>query len=194
MEAAEALCESVAIVDHGRLVAGGRLRELKKQSGRRTLRLAIDGDPTPGMAGRAARGRRRSARRGRLVAGAAAGRRPGALLAAIVGHGAARPPLRGRRTEPRIAVHRARRPPGRRRGRPPRAGRRPPTAASRDRGGRADGPARPAPAQRRDRGPARVPRPRPQPAVRRLDDHPERAGPPRRAGARSRSAISTASP
>ena len=28
MEAAEALCESVAIVDHGRLVAGGRLRDL----------------------------------------------------------------------------------------------------------------------------------------------------------------------
>jgi ABC-2 type transport system ATP-binding protein len=47
MEAAEALCESVAIVDHGRLVAGGRLRDLKKQSGRRTLRLAIDGDPAP---------------------------------------------------------------------------------------------------------------------------------------------------
>ena len=32
MEAAEALCESVAIVDHGRLVAGGRVRDLKRAS------------------------------------------------------------------------------------------------------------------------------------------------------------------
>ncbi len=47
MESAEALCESVAIVDHGRLVAGGRLRDLKRASGRRTLRLAFDGDPLP---------------------------------------------------------------------------------------------------------------------------------------------------
>src|SRR4051812_49964345 len=44
MEAAEALCESVAIVDHGRLVAGGRVRDLKRASGRRTLRLAGDGE------------------------------------------------------------------------------------------------------------------------------------------------------
>jgi ABC-2 type transport system ATP-binding protein len=43
MEAAEALCESVAIVDHGRLVAGGRLRDLKRASGRRTIRLAVGG-------------------------------------------------------------------------------------------------------------------------------------------------------
>ena len=44
MEAAEALCESVAIVDFGRLVAGGRVRDLKRASGRRSLRLAVDGD------------------------------------------------------------------------------------------------------------------------------------------------------
>jgi ABC-2 type transport system ATP-binding protein len=48
MEAAEAMCESVAIVDHGRLVAGGSLRELKRASGRRWVRLALDGaDPAP---------------------------------------------------------------------------------------------------------------------------------------------------
>jgi ABC-2 type transport system ATP-binding protein len=46
MEAAEAMCESVAIVDHGRLVAGGPLRELKRASGRQWIRLAIDG-PSP---------------------------------------------------------------------------------------------------------------------------------------------------
>jgi ABC-2 type transport system ATP-binding protein len=47
LEMAEAMCESVAIVDHGRLVAGGRVRDLKRASGRRTLRLAVDGDLAP---------------------------------------------------------------------------------------------------------------------------------------------------
>ena len=48
MEAAEAMCESVAIVDRGRLVAGGPLRELKRASGRQWIRLAVDGhDPSP---------------------------------------------------------------------------------------------------------------------------------------------------
>jgi ABC-2 type transport system ATP-binding protein len=48
MEAAEAMCESVAIVDRGRLVAGGRLRELKRASRRQWVRLAIDGaTPAP---------------------------------------------------------------------------------------------------------------------------------------------------
>ncbi len=43
MEAAEALCESVAIIDRGRLVAGGRLRDLKRASGRRWIRIALEG-------------------------------------------------------------------------------------------------------------------------------------------------------
>ncbi len=47
MEAAEALCESVAIVDLGRLVAGGRVRDLKRASGRRTVRLALAGELAP---------------------------------------------------------------------------------------------------------------------------------------------------
>jgi ABC-2 type transport system ATP-binding protein len=47
MEAAEALCESVAIVDHGRLVAGGSLADLKRVSGRRVVRLAIEGSVAP---------------------------------------------------------------------------------------------------------------------------------------------------
>ncbi len=49
MEAAEAMCESVAIVDHGRLVAGGRLRDLKRASGRQWVRLTLVGEnPAPG--------------------------------------------------------------------------------------------------------------------------------------------------
>jgi ABC-2 type transport system ATP-binding protein len=47
MEAAEAMCESVAIVDRGRLVAGGRLRELKRATGRQWIRLALDGASAP---------------------------------------------------------------------------------------------------------------------------------------------------
>jgi ABC-2 type transport system ATP-binding protein len=52
MEAAEAMCESVAIVDHGRLVAGGPLRALKRASGRSWIRLAVDGaSPAPAWLG-----------------------------------------------------------------------------------------------------------------------------------------------
>jgi ABC-2 type transport system ATP-binding protein len=46
MELAEALCESVAIIDRGRLVAGGSVRSLKRAAGRRMARLAFDhGNP-----------------------------------------------------------------------------------------------------------------------------------------------------
>ncbi len=43
---AEELCESVAIIDHGRIVAAGPTREVKRSTGRQTVRLATsrDGD------------------------------------------------------------------------------------------------------------------------------------------------------
>ncbi len=44
MEAAEALCESVAIVDRGRAVISGSLRDVKRATGRRMVILGIDGD------------------------------------------------------------------------------------------------------------------------------------------------------
>jgi ABC-2 type transport system ATP-binding protein len=47
MEVAEALCESLAIVDHGRLVAGGTLGELKRTSRARTIRLGVEGEILP---------------------------------------------------------------------------------------------------------------------------------------------------
>lgn len=47
MEVAEALCESLAIVDHGRLVAGGTLGELKRTSRARTVRLGVEGEILP---------------------------------------------------------------------------------------------------------------------------------------------------
>ena len=42
MELAEALCESVAIIDRGRVVAEGSVRALKRASGRRHARLAFE--------------------------------------------------------------------------------------------------------------------------------------------------------
>jgi ABC-2 type transport system ATP-binding protein len=44
METVEAMCESVAIVDRGRVVVGGPLREIKRATGRRMVHLSVDGD------------------------------------------------------------------------------------------------------------------------------------------------------
>jgi len=48
MELAEAMCESVAIVDHGRVVAGGTIRDLKRASGRRLIRIGLGGGAVDG--------------------------------------------------------------------------------------------------------------------------------------------------
>jgi ABC-2 type transport system ATP-binding protein len=47
MEAAEALCESLAIIDRGRIVATGTLAEVKRGSRARTVRFGIDGEAMP---------------------------------------------------------------------------------------------------------------------------------------------------
>lgn len=44
MEVAEALCESVAIVDRGRMVVGGPIREVRRSTGRRMVRISVLGD------------------------------------------------------------------------------------------------------------------------------------------------------
>jgi ABC-2 type transport system ATP-binding protein len=44
MEVAEALCESVAIVDHGRMVVGGPLRDVRRSTGRRLVRISVGDD------------------------------------------------------------------------------------------------------------------------------------------------------
>jgi ABC-2 type transport system ATP-binding protein len=45
MDMAEELCDSVAIIDEGRLVASGPTREVKRSTGKQVVRLATDGDP-----------------------------------------------------------------------------------------------------------------------------------------------------
>ena len=44
MELAEALCESVAIVDRGRMVVGGPLRDVRRSTGRRMIRISVAED------------------------------------------------------------------------------------------------------------------------------------------------------
>jgi ABC-2 type transport system ATP-binding protein len=44
MEVAEQMCESLAIVDRGRVVAGGPLRDVKRSTGRRVVLLGVEGD------------------------------------------------------------------------------------------------------------------------------------------------------
>ena len=44
METVEELCEAIAIVDRGRVVVHGSVRDVKRAMGRRVVRLATDGD------------------------------------------------------------------------------------------------------------------------------------------------------
>jgi ABC-2 type transport system ATP-binding protein len=44
METVEAMCESVAIVDRGKVVVTGTLREVKRSTGRRMVLLSVEGD------------------------------------------------------------------------------------------------------------------------------------------------------
>ena len=44
METVEEVCEAIAIVDRGRVVVSGPVREVKRAMGRRVVRLATDGD------------------------------------------------------------------------------------------------------------------------------------------------------
>ena len=44
METVEAMCESITIVDRGRAVIGGPLRELRRAVGRQMVKLAVEGD------------------------------------------------------------------------------------------------------------------------------------------------------
>jgi ABC-2 type transport system ATP-binding protein len=45
METVEELCESIAILDRGRVVVGGSVRDVRRSTGRQVLRLAVQGDP-----------------------------------------------------------------------------------------------------------------------------------------------------
>jgi ABC-2 type transport system ATP-binding protein len=44
MEQVEEMCESIAILDRGRIVVGGSVRDVRRSTGRQVIRLAVDGD------------------------------------------------------------------------------------------------------------------------------------------------------
>ena len=44
METVEALCESIVIVDRGRVVIGGPVRDVQRSSGRQVVRIALEGN------------------------------------------------------------------------------------------------------------------------------------------------------
>ncbi len=45
MDMVEELCDAIAIIDEGRLVAAGPTRDVKRSTGKQVVRLATDGDP-----------------------------------------------------------------------------------------------------------------------------------------------------
>ena len=45
MEQVEEMCDAIAIIDHGRVVVAGPTREVKRQAGKRVVRLGVAGDP-----------------------------------------------------------------------------------------------------------------------------------------------------
>ncbi len=52
LETAEALCDSVAIIDHGRIVASGTTREVRRSTGHQAVRLATARGRRPRLARR----------------------------------------------------------------------------------------------------------------------------------------------
>jgi ABC-2 type transport system ATP-binding protein len=89
MEAAEALCESVAIVDRGRVVAGGTLADLKRAGGHRSIRLGLDGEVAPAWLAALTGVVAVRPGPGYVELEVATGTVPAAILAAVVSRGAA---------------------------------------------------------------------------------------------------------
>jgi ABC-2 type transport system ATP-binding protein len=88
MEVAEALCESVAIVDRGRMVVGGSLRDVRRSTGRRMVRISVaDDHRLPWLAG-VPGASVISAGMDRTTVELEPGLEPDAVLAAAVGAGA----------------------------------------------------------------------------------------------------------
>jgi ABC-2 type transport system ATP-binding protein len=44
METVEEMCQSIAILDRGKVVVGGTVRDVRRSTGRQVIRLAVDGD------------------------------------------------------------------------------------------------------------------------------------------------------
>ena len=87
METVEELCESIAILDRGRVVVAGSVREVRRSTGRQMVRVAVEGDSE--MAWLGTLDGVRVTRRGQDYAEAevAPGHDPGAVLQAALSRG-----------------------------------------------------------------------------------------------------------
>jgi ABC-2 type transport system ATP-binding protein len=88
METVEALCESIAIVDRGRVVVGGPLREIRRGSGRRLVHLSVEGDHRLPWIGDVPGARILRAGYGRTEIELDEGVDPDVVLSAAIAHGA----------------------------------------------------------------------------------------------------------
>jgi len=88
METAEALCDSIAIVDLGRVVASGTVSALKRASGRRTIRLGLDGEVAPAWLSAIDGVAAVRPGAGHVELEVTPGVEPATILAAVVGRGA----------------------------------------------------------------------------------------------------------
>jgi ABC-2 type transport system ATP-binding protein len=87
METVEELCESIAILDRGRVVVGGSVRDVRRSTGRQMVRVAVQGDSE--MAWLGTLDGVRVTRRGQdyIEAEVAQGHDPGSVLQAALGRG-----------------------------------------------------------------------------------------------------------
>ncbi len=86
MEAAEALCDAIAIIDRGRVVLGGTLAEVRRATGASRVRIVVEGDRDLGPLGSRAGSHVRRGVDGVEVT-LPAGDEPRALLAEALGSG-----------------------------------------------------------------------------------------------------------
>ncbi len=87
METVEEMCESIAILDRGRVVVGGPVRQVRRSTGRQMVRVAVQGDPE--MAWLGTLEGVRVTRRGQdyIEAEVAQGHDPGTVLRAALSRG-----------------------------------------------------------------------------------------------------------
>src|SRR4029079_16096120 len=88
METVEALCESIAIVDRGRVVVGASWRETRGAAGRRLLHISVEGDHRLPWLAAVGGARILRAGVGRAEADLDEGVEPDAVLAAAIANGA----------------------------------------------------------------------------------------------------------
>ena len=113
METVEELCESIAIIDRGKVVVHGSVRDVKRAMGRRVVRLATDGDGNGAAWLPELEGVRLIAQREDFAELAVPdGTDPELILRAAHGARRAGDALRDRRPVAGRGLHRARRPPG----------------------------------------------------------------------------------